>query len=528
MTFTKREFLASLAASTVLATSAEAQQACFVSRGQQGGFTTKSYSCTLGQGQQVTVTFMRISDLLFDVARSGRNPNWMPPNIEGISFFENEPLNTLMALFSEFSYRFEHYWPRYTFDGRDGKFVEQTIYHGDQDLQNAVPIRTLGVWSSPYQPPTFPSPQELRRLGQPESWNSPQTVRFLRFANELDFDGLEEKASQYSRLLASIPRSDSFSDRYYPTNMNPDGEDVDRLDRIGHLPLMRYLRAGSVNRFLPIFSVSRPGECGEVNASFGIFYDPPALFVDLAIFQNTGSSEIAIEDVLGEVEGGNFLRPYSNSIARRQDGMGIGPIRLRPGQKSALVQRLLFQTIENDLPNFGAKPAVFGRTELPTGVRANGRNIPFDGRSHNALILTSSMPELSCPFLEYWCPDDGEWINVGSVLGQFEGRENQGIEAVRLSRFADRLRIVERESEMSVIKSVHMRLTLNDQTVVALQPIIARSSNTCKFPIRIEYSDAVELSFILPTEYSVSDVTKCDILIEGYYTKAGVLVSNNS
>lgn len=528
MTLTKREFLASLAASTFLATSTEAQQACFVTRGQQGNFTTKSYSCALGQGQQLTATFMRISDLLFDVARTGRNPRWMPKNIEDVSFLENEPLATLMGLFSSFSYRFEHYWPRYTFDGRDGRFIDETRYHGDQAAFDAVPIRTLGVWSDPYQPPTFPSPQELRNLGRPADWNSEQTVRFIRYANERDFQNLGEKAAQYSRMLASISRNDSFGDRYYPSNMNPSYENVDRLDRIGHLPLMQYLRAGSANRFLPIFSVNRPGECGDVNAGYGIFYEPPALFVDIAILQNTGSSEIVIEEVLGQVDGGNFLRPYSNAIARRQDAMGVGPVRLRPGQRSALIQRLLFQTIESGLPNFGAKPAVFGRTELPTGVRANGRNIPFEGRSHNALILTSSMPELSCPFLEYWCPNDEDWINVGSVLGQCEGRENQSVEAIRLSKFTDRLRIVERESETSIIKSVRMRITLDDGTELALRPRIAEPYSACKFPIRIEYSEAVELSFILPEKYSAAGVIECDILIEGYYIKAGALVANDA
>lgn len=530
MKFTKREFLSSLAASTFLATSTEAQQACFVTRGQQGSFTTKSYRCTLGQDQQLTVTFMRISDLLFDVARSGRNPRWMPQHIEDIVFVENEPLTALMGLFSRFSYRFEHQYPRYTFDGRDGRPIEVSPgYSSDFSARDVVPIRTLGVWNAPFQPPTFPSPQELRNLGRPAEWNAPQDVRFIRYANEDDFRGLNEKVGQYSRMLASVSRNDSFGERYYPTNMNPNYMDsVERLDRIGHLPLMQYLGAGSASRFLPIFSVNRPGECGDVNAGFGIFYDPPALFVDIAIFHNTGTTPILIDDVLGETEGGNYLSTYSSSVATGQEPLGVGPTRLAAGQRTALVQRLLFQTLDSEIPEFGARPAVYGKTELPTGIRTNGRNITFDGRSHNALVLTSAMPELSCPFLEYWCPDDEEWINVGSILGHCEGRDNQSIEAVKLSRFTDRLRIVERESETSMIKSVRMRITLDDGTELALRPKTVRSPNACKFPIRIEYSEAIELSFIFPEKYSASDVAECDILIEGYYTKAGALVSSDS
>ncbi len=435
---------------------------------------------------------------MFEVSRLTNKPNWMPESVNNMRVLPSNTFDTLNDLFSRFSRPVERARLGFNYTSALGEEVNDHPWDGGERNLEARPTRSLGVWDQTWSAPTFPLPAEL----QAARWisaNGPPNIEFIRFADRGDFQNLDQSYSEYMRVLG----------RRFPS-LGSDG-DLINLSDLGNLALMQHLDGGAVDGFLPIFA-SNQGGCGSLD-NIGILFDPPALFVDVAIFENSGTGSLVIDDILGEVDSRRALRPYSNANARDLAPLGQGSITLAPGESVMMVQRLLFRSLSEQLPNSGAKGAVYGPTALPTGVIVGGRQVALDGRSHNSLILVSYLPETCCPFLDYWCVHREEWVSLGNVIGGAEGKDKITTEVLEFDGFVGTFQLSEHEAEMSLILDFHICVTLENLDQVTIRPKID------KFPARIDFLEKMLFEFDLPTDLRLKDITSTKISICGYYAK---------
>ncbi|MEO0866657.1 MAG: hypothetical protein AAFY39_19230 [Pseudomonadota bacterium] len=222
---------------------------------------------------------------------------------------------------------------------------------------------------------------------------------------------------------------------------------------------------------------------------------------------------MVIDDILGEVDRRTALRRYSTAKATGLEPLCQGPIQLDPGQSVLLVQRLLFRALHEKLPDVDAVGAVYGQTALPTGVVSGGQVTPFDGRSHNALILSSYLPQTCCPFLDYWCREREEWVSLGNVIGGAEGPDKARTDTLEVNGWVGHIRLTEQEAETSCIQNVQATLALATGEEITLTPKDAH------FPCLIDFLQRRGFAFDLPDGIDPADVVRTRIAITGYYAK---------
>lgn len=494
----RRDLLVSLACSSVFLSTPSAATVCDVSRARHNGVSTKSYECKFGNDGKLTTTFMRVTDLLFDSAGDMGLPTSLgnyESLLNGHRLIETPLLATLRHLLQNYSFAFEPFGVTLEFDGRaNGQTAKAAEVIG-----HTRRWRTLGVWDDPAPDilPLFPLPDELRRA---MDGNNRRNESFLRYANDQDFGSLDDKIDAYIKLWGS----------------NPDG----RLEKasLGNLELLQHIRAGSVDRFLPLIFNGFFGfeDCGGQPAG-GAHYVPPALYIDVAVSRNDGGEPVVIEDYFGVVEKQESLRKYTSRTPDGAERFGLNSIQLEPGNSVMLLQRMLFGALPYSNPDAGlnvkSDRAVFGNTNLPKGVVINGENVAFDGRSHNSVIIASYGARGSCPYLHSWCDKSQEWVMLGKVLTDCVGEENSGQDSRSFCSLRTRFKLVEREHEETNLHSICLKLVLEDHTTIMVPHALKRTT--------LNIGESYEFSFKLPEGVSADDVVACELLIVGYYTKYG-------
>lgn len=443
----RRDLVASLAAGTALLAS-RAEAACDVLRDQIGSVRTKSYHCTTPDGQPLTATFMRLSDVMFDSAGGAQLPGSIGDYqalLRGHRLIDTPALATFTRLFEKHSFAFEPSNVEVAYDLRGDALSGQEVLWAN-DLAGPR-WRTLGVWDETLQIylPSFPLPDLLRKAVANRS--GPYNERFLRHAGRSDFENIDQKKKDYAA--------------FWSANIG----DLDVPVGFGNVAMLAEIDAGSVAEFVPlVFSDSvYVGDCDGVTYA-GVYFLPPALFVDVAVCRNDGTKPVEIEDFIGAADPTERIRAYDPRTPPEIERFRWDPVSLAPGESALIVQRLLFagQPKEGALEGVPLQRAVYGPTHLPKGVMVAGEAVTFDGRSHNAVILASFAGCCCCPYLESWCPRAREWIDHGTVLAECNAPEKAGRDTRLFTGARTRFRLSEREHEDTTLTTATLVLTLED------------------------------------------------------------------
>lgn len=198
----RRDILRTFTSLAALAATPAQALVCEVNRPRYGDISTRSYNCRLGEGKDLTTTFMRISDILAD--SSGRDGGVLPEDLRSYEdmvssthLIENPTLAVFQDLMNRYSYSFSTHTMSVDFDGRgssDGTSLSQ--YFGVPYQER---FRTLGYWDEANYAffPFFPLPDLLRQTFQNSDF---QRQGFLRFAESSDFIDFEVKLADYLSL----------------------------------------------------------------------------------------------------------------------------------------------------------------------------------------------------------------------------------------------------------------------------------------------------------------------------------------
>lgn len=496
----RRDLIASLGASATLLAS-RANAACDVWRDEVSGVPTKSYQCQVADGQLLTTTFMRLSDVMFDSAGGAPLPG--PTSdyqnlVRGHRLVDTPVLATFNRLFEAHSFAFEpqNIELQYDMHGRGLSGIEVM---GDDygDGIEARRWRTLGVWDDTLGLyfPAFPLPELLRQSLQ-NPFDTSFNRQFLRFATRTDFQDLSAKIEEYTNLWGASVENNAFARSF------------------GNLGLLAEIDAGSVDGFLPLIFDANFGhdDCsGEPRG--GAVYSPPALYVDVAVCRNDGKESIQIDDMFGAAETTTSLRAYDPATPPQEESFGWSPVTLAPRESLLTVQRLVFGADPvsiGDNESVKTKRAVYGSTQLPKGFIVDGQRFAFDGRSHNAVILASFANCCSCPYLESWCARAEEWIDHGKVLTACDAPEKAGKDTRRFNDLRSRFRISEREHEDTTLTGATLTLTLDDGTSHIVPHLDAVR--------RLTIGESVELVFDIPADFAVR-ATHSALTVFGHYEK---------
>lgn len=198
----RRDVLASLAACATLA-STPARAACDVWRDTTHGVDTKSYQCNIAEGQTLTTTFMRLSDVMFDSAGGPRLPGRLgnvQDLIRGHRLIDTPALETYAEIFDKHSVAFESYGFNIEYDGRASPASRLNLSNDRFDDIKASRWRTLGYWNDETggeNLPIFPDIDLLNRaLAVPDNWDN-GVLEFVRYANRGDFIDLDNRKEDY-------------------------------------------------------------------------------------------------------------------------------------------------------------------------------------------------------------------------------------------------------------------------------------------------------------------------------------------
>jgi hypothetical protein len=193
-------------------------------------------------------------------------------------------------------------------------------------------------------------------------------------------------------------------------------------------------------------------------------------------------------------------------------------VTLAPEESALAVQRLVFGAADyydwRKEREMSFKRAVYGQTQLPKGVIANGREVAFDGRSHNVLLVSSHWERGSCPFVQSWCEIREEWVLHGKMLVGYAGAANAAADSRDFQGFRSRLRLVEREHERTHITSASLDIFFADGTSHRLLPEVGITDDA---PLMLDIGDSAILDFALPLDLSAADVLRSTLHLYGWY-----------
>ncbi|WP_419906818.1 hypothetical protein [Hoeflea sp.] len=494
--YRRRDIIASLAGAAALLAGNSPAFACEARRSRIHGLSAKSYSCDLGRGRLLNTTFLRVSDLVFDKGGRATLPDGFGSYEDLVNshvILPTRTLDTFQSLMDRFSYPFEPWGVFFEFDGRESGHRVAERFAPTDDSPQAARWRTLGVWDDPYyNEKLFPLPDVLREAMRDDGRNA---SAFLRFASQVDFEDIDEKIRSYVNLWRSHPDYQNVG------NGHPG------LSGFEHVKLLQFIDAGSVERFVPLhfYDGFSYDEC-TYEPFGGAHCTMPALYVDLAICRNDGSADIQIDDFFGHIDNREWLRPYSAQKPAGEQAFNAPPLNLRPGDGTLMVQRLLFHSDAKDVES---SRAVFGPAYLPKAVVVDGQINRFDGRSHNALIISSYFPRGCCPYLYSWCDRTEEWISLGKVITECVGRRNMGEERRQFGDLRTRFYLAEREHERTVLQRLVLEVVLKDGSRIEIVHADA--------DVVLEIGDSHEFAFSLPKGVSRKDVVGSTLEVAGYY-----------
>lgn len=341
----------------------------------------------------------------------------------------------------------------------------------------------------------------------------------------------------------------------------------------------RYLgAAGWPTEF--VVASSDNNECGS-DFSFG--YQARPLALDVAVIQNAGTEPLKLVDIVGFRLASKALRRITSETTSDQparlseagtvispNGRLALPLRIvfldpvpdwrtpkRVAEAQAMYQKLrakpqqgitsVLVGTQRPRARIRKKFSSFGPPELPAEIEfAYGpeislrglilaKNSPSVGQPAFDLVtlsdsdlehyeepdiiqLTPPTPGGSCPILYAYV--DGEWVNMGKVIHEANGKDNVMTSLVSVDPRARRFRIAEEEPEISTIKRVSLSLKLRDGSRITLNPV-SRPGNRPATDFQLPAYSKIDLEFALPDDHAAEDVVSGELSITGSYERYG-------
>jgi hypothetical protein len=368
------------------------------------------------------------------------------------------------------------------------------------------------------------------------------------------------------------------SDNPAPSDATDDSSDwLDSKKRYAmDFEFFRYLGAADWPTEFVVAS-SNSDECGG-DISFAYQARPMAL--DVAIIENAGAEPLKLIDIVGFKTASKALRRITPQSTTDQpaplsqastdippNGRLVLPLRIvfmdpvsdwrtpkRVAEAKAMYQRLrakpsqsitsVLVGTERPRSRIRKKFSSFGPPELPEEIEFTygpeismrglmlAKNSPSVGEPAFDLVtlsdsnlehfeepeiiqLTPPTPGGSCPVLYAYI--DGEWVNLGKVIHEANGRDNVQTSLVSVDPRARKFRIAEEEPEISTIRRVGLSLKLRDGSRIALDPISPGNRPTTDFQVPA-YSK-IDLEFVLPGDRAAEDVIAGELSITGSYER---------
>lgn len=511
----RRDFLATLLTSALLPSYGHG---CEVTRDAVGDLKTKRYACNFGSGK-LNATYLRVSDMLFSRIIDDADFPEVESLFGGAKLRRNAVLDTYENLLSRYGYEFNFY-PRLFAYGERSEYGSHRSEDDATYLSGGMTARTVGVWDDPRHYPVFPLADEFRKLQLLEDYGD-TIVSFLRFADLNDFSGLEAKLSSYVELFRQRT-GDAALDSLQGSNLTS-------LETVPHLVMMRDIEAGAVEDFLPIYGLGRMSDDCNGGNHYGIFYNPPALFVDLVVLENAGDGPLDLDGLYGARDPASYLRRAATNRAPDEHLSGEG-ITLAPGQRIVIPQALTFKSLQSALfPDAGTVGANYGPVETVRGMMIGGERIPFASQTRNALILASDYPGLCCPYLSYRSPQSRRFVMAGKVLCDACGAENAMKEGKTFDGFVEEFSLMEKEHERTYLQEAFLIVHMMNGESHRLAPKLLRLGNPTEAPLTIDLGEEIKLCFSLPGYLCGEDIISSELVLSGYYeTYSGIMARRSA
>lgn len=481
----------------------------------------RDYYCRGTSGQRVRVRFHRVSDFVASAMLEGHLPPTLEPILGQPRLIRNNVYEEFKTLMDRFGGR--HKWldcEKYTVIAAGGGDGLATNYKCYDELGNTPPMRrTLGGWHGGNDPYVFPAAGDLKSLELrgtvPSSYNS----RWVT----------PEYGEPYKQIWRYVERSDLTDykaklrafNRYYDAAANEAREP--KMDS-NYLAMLEYIaRDGVPKKFMVIYG-SHHGiaDCQGYPARWVLVYTERAMLADLAIIENVSDRPLSIGQLAGAKARSLQLRPVSHSVRLRGEAaedLALDSIRLEPGQKALLFQRLAYTVPKGSDGGFKLPAYVYGPEVLLKRLVIDGEEFDLEGASANYVELTAGVGGGSCPFLYAWREKVKDWVNYGKMLDKAKGLEREQSERKSFEGFVSRFRIAEEEAELAHLDKVSLKVELKSGYTLMLKPDVAKLRNTDKKRLRLYYGERVEINFTLPQGWRAQDVARSTITLTGYYER---------
>lgn len=175
------------------------------------------------------------------------------------------------------------------------------------------------------------------------------------------------------------------------------------------------------------------------------------------------------------------------------------------------------------LPRYFQVGLVLPKIQDKSGAESNA--VDPDIPPTELALTTTFNPEQSCPYLSYWNSIRHAWVTKGKVLDKAKGEKNETAEAIIVPRHAYRFRLTEEEPEVAYIRSVKLKIKLNNDADVELTPTNIERAYQGAILYRIAPYTGVEFSFDVPDQYR-HDIREQRIEIRGYYRRLSEIVTS--
>ncbi len=505
----------------------------------------RSYRCEVG-GAKLNVEFHRLSDIAASLLLSNKKFAEFTRIIPSARIQENVVSNNFMGLIAK---------GHAVRDMRDaGGFFSvsspgQNEYEGrPKSVAKSLEFRTIS-WASEYIeiPASAEESRSLARGTIPkgyffyfddESTGLQLVPKFWRSLESKDITGYKKNLERYVEYFG-MPGDLS---RYYSAAPRAL---IDFHKAIGGTipPGLVPMKVDKLESFC------EDTEGIDQNAYFAAVMLPDVI-VETILIKNKSSRSILIDDVLGDSNEKRGMREYRSGDRKRMDRTGLGKIRLSAGESVLVPLGILFisgdgteapsKLSAQQKANVGKIARKFGGSEdnykvmttqrfafgeqySVNGLSVDGRKIALAGRSANYTAVDFDL-EGSCPYLST-LRRGGEWVERGKVLHLSNAPELEARETYSYDGFIERIRLDEREAERAVLRSVEAQVLLEDGRKLPLQ-VSDSTTGAVVGEFALNWGDRIEMHLHLPEGVEEDEVTRTEIVVQGYYERYSRLAAN--
>ena len=479
----------------------------------------RDYLCRTQNNQNVRVRFHRVTDFVAHGILAGNLP-------AGFNSLFGKPKLINNKVHAEYANIMENYGELTSgFGCETYKIIAagkgQGMEGDNKCNSKGVIRRSLGGWYNPLEYPVFPASDDLRSLEYngkvPKAYKTKTVTEYgervkkiWRYAKRRDFKNYKKKLRDYNSLVTALKKSrEAAMDNKY----------FSMLDYI--------TRKGTPRKFMVIYGkADTPADCAGYAARWVLNYTERAMLVDVAVIENTSTDAITIKQLLGANGKKTGLRSLSKSTALRKKqavSFDTGELRLNPGEKALLFQRMSFIVPGQKQAGFRLPGYVYGPEVLLKGLEVNGERLDLEGQSSNFVSLTTGDEGGSCPYLSVWSDQHKEFISTGKMLEKAKGAGLEQSDRRRFTGFKSKFRIHEREPELAHIDQASLMIELTSGEQHVLAPDVKDLATRDQLRLKLGYGEYVDMRFSLPDGIKKADVASSTITLTGYYERYGEL-----